>query len=164
MTKTCPACKVEQPISGFYADSRTKDGLTSWCKKCRRVYEINNRDKARANSKRWRENNLDAAHAAERKSRIKKVYGLSLEQYNDIVIKQASACAICGLVPKILVIDHCHGNKKVRGLLCATCNTGIGHLRDDPKLLISALNYLTQGKSPEGFDITVLNNDLAQLK
>lgn len=39
-------------------------------------------------------------------------------------------------------IDHCHKTGKVRGLLCKTCNTGIGHLKDDPNILRSAINYL----------------------
>jgi hypothetical protein len=43
-----------------------------------------------------------------------------------------------------LVIDHCHETEKVRGLLCPTCNAGLGHFRDNPVLLAKAISYLTE--------------------
>ena len=43
---------------------------------------------------------------------------------------------------RIWHVDHCHTTGKFRGHLCPTCNTGIGHLRDDPTLVRNALKYL----------------------
>lgn len=50
-------------------------------------------------------------------------------------------CPIC-LRTRKLVIDHDHETGVVRGLICRTCNTGIGHLMDNPELLLRALDYL----------------------
>jgi hypothetical protein len=41
-----------------------------------------------------------------------------------------------------LVIDHCHSTGDVRGLLCHSCNVGLGFFRDNPKFLESAATYL----------------------
>jgi len=61
---------------------------------------------------------------------IKKKYGLSVEDYLNMVTKQNNRCVICKREPKWgkkLVIDHNHKTGKVRGLLCDLCNmiTGI---------------------------------------
>src|SRR5260370_25798393 len=60
------------------------------------------------------------------------------------------ACDICGeLEPhklkwggrKALAFDHCHKTNRQRGRLCTRCNTGIGFFRDDPRLLLNAIEY-----------------------
>lgn len=51
-------------------------------------------------------------------------------------------CAICRAADERLFVDHCHKTNRFRGLLCHTCNTGIGQLGDDPELLRAAANYL----------------------
>ena len=45
---------------------------------------------------------------------------------------------------KRLYIDHDHETGKVRGLLCLQCNTALGLLKDNPKVLKKALKYLTR--------------------
>lgn len=75
---------------------------------------------------------------------IKSKYGVSCSEYKLMLKQQNGRCAVCKELPgrKKLVIDHDHGSGSVRGLLCRTCNSGIGLLRDDPKLLHQALAYL----------------------
>ena len=73
------------------------------------------------------------------------LYGVTREFLLDLYEKQKGLCAICNDKPKTsrgLHIDHCHKTKKVRGLLCHGCNVGIGSMKDDPKLLASAISYL----------------------
>jgi hypothetical protein len=48
---------------------------------------------------------------------------------------------VCGS-SEALAIDHCHATKAVRGLLCRACNSGLGHFRDNPALLLTATLYL----------------------
>jgi len=83
-------------------------------------------------------------------------YGISLKEYNAMVESQDGKCAICGVDETLeirgktvrLAVDHCHTTGKVRGLLCAKCNQGIGCLKDDVELLQSAIDYL-RIKQPE---------------
>ena len=71
-------------------------------------------------------------------------YGITVEQYQDILQKQDGICAICKNPPNknALAVDHCHITGKIRGLLCPSCNSGIGKLRDSPEMLRKAIEYL----------------------
>lgn len=64
-------------------------------------------------------------------------------QFNKygVVVEPSDSCAMCGR-EEDLCIDHCHETGKVRGVLCRTCNSGIGMLNDDPDLVEEALTYL----------------------
>jgi hypothetical protein len=57
---------------------------------------------------------------------------------------QTGRCAICLDIKHIdeLYIDHDHETDMVRGLLCCNCNTGIGQLKDSPRILKRAISYL----------------------
>lgn len=78
--------------------------------------------------------------------RLKRMYGITLAQYQDLLNKQDNKCAICAKTPKQegknLAVDHCHKTNKVRGLLCLDCNTAIGRFKEDRKLFERALEYL----------------------
>lgn len=69
-------------------------------------------------------------------------YGISIAEYRAMESAQAGRCAICGSDDERLVIDHCHEQNTVRGLLCGGCNAGIGMLREDPAILAAAITYL----------------------
>lgn len=89
---------------------------------------------------------------------LRRFYGLTLEQFQDMLSIQDGKCGLCGvcfsdnLRP---VVDHnhmcCKGPKScgkcLRGLLCSGCNLGIGHFRDSPERLGLAINYLRRYKS-----------------
>lgn len=79
-----------------------------------------------------------------RASRLKQKYGLSVAEYDAMLAAQDGRCAICKCEPtdRRLAVDHCHDTNKVRGLLCFTCNTGIGKFRHNKKLLQAAIDYL----------------------
>lgn len=81
------------------------------------------------------------------KSKRLKKFGLSLNNYNQMYVNQNGLCAICKGNPKgyaTLSIDHNHLTGKVRGLLCITCNSGIGFFKDNIDFLKKALDYLTK--------------------
>jgi hypothetical protein len=105
-------------------------------------YNSNNREKYRDNSKRFYKNNKDYY----REWRMRHSYGFSIDEYNNMFKMQNGCCAICKThqseLKKSLSVDHCHKTGKVRGLLCDSCNRGIGLLKDDPKILQIALEYL----------------------
>lgn len=71
-------------------------------------------------------------------------YGITREEYFALKEAQHGCCAICGREPKTrrLAVDHDHATGKVRGLLCAACNMGLGAYRDDIAMLRRAIAYL----------------------
>jgi len=85
--------------------------------------------------------------------RYKTAYGITLEEYNRLLLSQQGVCGICFLPevflnkegqPKHLVVDHDHHTNKVRGLLCHTCNLLLGYCKDNKVLLANAIKYLTK--------------------
>jgi len=114
------------------------------------------REAYKARAKRYRQMNYQLVMEKQRaRSRIPEVkenrrlgaYGLTREDYQVLLIKQDNSCAICRRsfdhMPKQHIhIDHDHGSKRVRGILCHYCNLGIGNFKDDPQLLIKASEYL----------------------
>lgn len=75
-----------------------------------------------------------------------KFYGITRDIYNQMLVNQDFKCAICGThqsnLKKQLHIDHCHNTKKVRGLLCQKCNSGLGFFKDSVDSLQNAITYL----------------------
>lgn len=71
-------------------------------------------------------------------------HGLEHWEFRDLVERQAGRCAICGKTPTAtsLHIDHDHATGRVRGLLCISCNTGLGKLGDSEEALMRAIDYL----------------------
>jgi hypothetical protein len=70
--------------------------------------------------------------------------GWTVELYNKALEEQSNSCAICK-APFIRTpaADHKHTQPPVpRGLLCSTCNTGIGLLRDSYEICEAAAAYL----------------------
>lgn len=87
-----------------------------------------------------------ADHA--RRANLKK-YGITEDQYGEMLREQDGRCAICreqpdgvGKTGKVLHVDHDHKTGAVRGLLCRDCNPALGAFRDSPELLRRAAEYL----------------------
>lgn len=79
-----------------------------------------------------------------------KKYGLTIEEYETLFAKQGYRCAICRKVPtpqQRMCVDHCHETQVVRGILCTSCNRGVGLLGDDPASVKRALEYLVGATS-----------------
>jgi hypothetical protein len=83
---------------------------------------------------------------------LKKRYGITLEQYNEMAAAQRGKCAICGLDPstvedwpphhRVLHVDHDHTTGAIRSLLCNHCNRAVGFLRDDASLAEKVRDYI----------------------
>jgi hypothetical protein len=122
------------------------------------------REKNRLKNIEWRKNNPERYRKAvanwrlrnpeyESSFKLKFRYGITPEQYAEMLMTQNNRCAICGNkesaininTNKIqkLAVDHCHTTGKVRGLLCQDCNRGIGKFHDDVSRLKKAIEYLT---------------------
>ena len=63
-----------------------------------------------------------------REAHLKRRYGLSEQQFNDLLTQQGGGCKICGTVvsKKSLHVDHDHHTGAIRGILCVRCNMGLG--------------------------------------
>lgn len=129
----CSVCKFEMPKENFVKDaSKTMRGGYSYtCLPCQREHSAN-MDKKRS----WKDR---------RNSYLKRKFGISLSEYEDMLVKQSGVCAICGKpeqTDRSLAVDHCHETGFVRGLLCVKCNTGMGNLGDNVEILQKAIDYL----------------------
>jgi hypothetical protein len=78
---------------------------------------------------------------------VKRNYGITLEQYDEMLAKQRGLCYICQQAPpegKNLSVDHNHTTGEVRKLLCGNCNRGLGLFKERPELLLKAVEYLKE--------------------
>lgn len=106
------------------------------CKPCYRKRTKAYRDRVKDKEKVW-----------SRRASLKR-YGLTPEQYEEMLEAQGGVCTICGGAPgpvgpaSVLVVDHDHETNLVRGLLCANCNSGLGYMQDNPAILERAAEYL----------------------
>lgn len=107
--------------------------------------------------KRWRDKNPTYTSPNAAKNRyntidklLQKRYGITQEQYSQMLVAQDSRCKICaapnGTHGRRLAIDHCHTTGEIRGLLCMNCNQGLGKFKDDLQLLDKAKDYLSAFK------------------
>jgi nitrate reductase cytochrome c-type subunit len=78
----------------------------------------------------------------------KKDFGISIEEYEVMYIKQNGLCLICKQeeTNRRLSVDHCHETGVVRGLLCGNCNRGLGLFKDNENSLFRALDYIKSYK------------------
>lgn len=127
-----------------------KSGTRGRCNPCRAAWERARRladlDRHKAAEKIRRDKYRATAKykTVERAGHVRSTYGLSLEEYEGIVRDQGGLCALCGDRPATHV-DHEHKTGHVRGVLCLTCNSGLGQLRDSPDLLRRAATYIENG-------------------
>lgn len=143
--KKCPVCRELLPIAQFPTFT-TKSGRVKSkmrCTTCNSSSEKSYYAKLKIENPEEYKSILDGR-------RIRSRYGITPEQREEMRIRQNFRCAICGK-DRPLHIDHCHSTNRVRGLLCGTCNRGIGMLNDDPEILAKAIVYIneTKTRSPE---------------
>lgn len=114
--KRCSCCGETKDYSSFFNHKGTRDRLQTQCKSCQ------------ANNQR------------------KRLYGITNQEFQALVEDQDFECAICCEELDIAggnhAVDHNHTTGKVRGILCRSCNHGIGKLKDSPAILLKATEYL----------------------
>ncbi len=141
-TKRCSKCGEIKEKKGFCLDRSTKDGRHTQCKSCRTEY--NKSPAARASKASYDKTEKGKSNYIRRD--LKRNYGMTLEQFNNLLWDQGTGCAVCGSKdPKgqgRFHVDHCHTTGRVRGLLCHHCNLGIGNLKDSIEILDKAKAYL----------------------
>jgi len=119
-------------------------GLNHYQKYGRKWY-LKNKESELVRAKKSYKKNRPKRLVQQRKSMLIYRYGITEEDYNQMLKSQSGRCGICGDLPKTnrkLDVDHCHKENKVRGLLCNSCNQGIGYLKDSIDILKRAIKYL----------------------
>lgn len=86
-----------------------------------------------------------------RDRRLRVKYGITQADYLVMYAAQEGKCAVCERDFELLCVDHCHDTGKVRGLLCHSCNSSLGHLRDDSYSAVNAARYLLRAGPREAF-------------
>lgn len=149
MSKACTKCKVVKEDCNFYKCSLVKSGLSPSCKACSseysKSYRAANRERVRNNISTWVKSNPEKCSERARRATLKRRYGMSVADYDLILKDQEGMCKICG-ESKRLYIDHCHDSGIVRGLLCASCNIGVGHLEKSGDFVQKALDYIKNSR------------------
>jgi hypothetical protein len=84
---------------------------------------------------------------------LKRSFGITPEQYNEMLEAQGCKCAVCNsecIRYDKLSVDHDHVTQKVRGLLCHRCNTALGLLQDNPEIISNLLEYILRHNEKVG--------------
>lgn len=137
--KKCGTCKVVKALDSFYNRAKgSKDGKWSRCKPCDSIARV-----------KWATDNPERHKYSLRNRALKKKYGITIEDYDKMKEDQQGCCAICNsdetntaYNTNTFCVDHDHKTGEVRGLLCDSCNRGLGFLQDDPDILLNAVDYL----------------------
>jgi hypothetical protein len=130
-SKTCTKCGIKKPLLEFHKQADGKLGRRGDCAECSCIQKkkLHAKDPLKA-----------------RNANLKRYYGITLDDYLEILEAQNGRCAICGTdTPSgkgVFHVDHCHNSGQVRGLLCHSCNVGLGHFKDQESLLLKATLYL----------------------
>ena len=131
--KECKGCDTTKSKKDFNKHKNKPDGLQTQCREC-----------IKKATKKWEKNNPEK----NRKRKLMSNYGITTEQYNEMLEAQNNGCKICGSTDprnksyRYLCVDHCHHTGLVRGLLCDYCNVGLGRFEDDIDRLKKAVQYL----------------------
>jgi hypothetical protein len=128
-TKICYLCEQEKNYEEFSSNKSRRDGLQTYCKQC--------------------------GFDKQTEWYYKRKHGISLDERDRLLQAQGYMCLICknpisfkknkgrGLnTGNEAVVDHCHSSKKIRGILCGHCNTGLGAFKDNVNSLYYAIEYL----------------------
>ena len=124
--RTCPDCGERKPAYEFAAKVRASDGLHTYCRPC---------NSARSTA------SAERLYGSVRNLKLRARYGLMVERVDAMIAAQDGLCAICRTKAPAHV-DHDHATGEVRGILCFTCNVGLGNLRDDLRVIHNAALYL----------------------
>lgn len=71
-----------------------------------------------------------------------KKYGLTVSDYDRMILQQNHTCIICLNNGVRLIVDHNHHTGNVRSLLCANCNSLLGFAQESIPILHRAIAYL----------------------
>lgn len=152
--KKCLKCGIEKPLSEYHKDKTRATGLRERCKDCRckhpkiffknciacgDLFQVSGFKKSRK-------------YCGDVCQRVHLRYGIDEYKLEDLLLRSNYKCSICGQdevnidkrTGKVydLSIDHNHTTGVVRGVLCTSCNAGLGYFKDNIDTLKKAIKYI----------------------
>lgn len=127
VTRLCPDCQTEKPLTEFVRNRSTPSGYGGYCRPCHNV-----RGSA----------SVKKNHGTTRHYHLTQRYGIGEAEVQEMVEEQGGMCLICQRPLDSVHVDHDHNTGAIRGILCFTCNVGLGNFKDDPWRLERAAEYL----------------------
>ena len=140
-TKTCRMCNQVLSLNKF--GRRSDCGKWSYRNECKKCIS----EKQRQYRKNRGMSKTDKERRYEKNRQLKYKFGITLDEYEMILVQQGGGCAICGRTNRDnqqLSVDHDHKTGEIRGLLCTPCNLILGHTDDSPDRLRQMICYLTK--------------------
>lgn len=143
MIKICACCKQSLDSIHFHNKKEAKDGLQSYCKKCKTI------------RRQIRRSHTPDCKIKNKSYYLKSTYGITQLDFDLLYKNQNSQCKICNDSISNIIgntksrkahVDHDHLTGKVRGLLCTKCNTLLGMANDSIPILKEAIKYLERGQ------------------
>ena len=158
--KKCRGCGEIKSTAEFHRSGYTKkDGTQSISTKCKlcnnkkcRLYHYRNREILLPKIREYARKHKDVRTVQNKQHRVWRDYGLTLEDLQQMILTQNNKCAICfrefdhGQRKAWVNIDHDHSTGKVHGLLCWSCNAGLGSFQDNTTNLMKAIEYLNKNQ------------------
>jgi len=141
----CRTCS--EPLTEENTYKNYKKSYDYECKPCKRDRNKLNREKRGEGWLNYRREDNRKRVKEKRCFHLRKTYGITLKEWERIFKEQGYKCKICQTQEKPSMgwhTDHNHSTGKVRGILCHSCNTGLGKFRDDIKILEAAVSYLEE--------------------
>lgn len=128
--KLCSACGQTKPLEQFHRQPSGKYGRHSYCADC--ACEKQRESRVR-----------NYTPEQKRKWTLKTRYGLTVEEYDGMLMAQGGLCAICRTEPTRPCVDHAHDTGQVRSILCHRCNIGLPYVEDE-SFRAAAMAYLAE--------------------
>ena len=134
--RKCRSCgETKNLLADFYLSRKDPTLLSSYSYECK----ICTKERVTRNHKK--------DPSKKRNQALKRMYSITQEDYDKLLIEQNNCCSICGTDKpggrhNYFNVDHCHDTGKVRGLLCKSCNIALGEFKDNVDTLQKAVLYL----------------------
>jgi hypothetical protein len=123
--KFCRSCGLWKEFSEFNKSKRRKDGCFFYCRECQCKKARDRYNEQRKDPEWYR-----LEQQKERDRHLRRTFGITSEDFNQMLEKQSGGCAICLITEcksgVAFAVDHCHTTGAIRGLLCRDCNTSLG--------------------------------------
>lgn len=126
LSKICAKCGQTKLLTEYHSKKDGKLKRQSVCKPCKRNYQRKTEQTESYKLRRKIRQNLPKRVAIKREYDLKRRFGITSNDYNNMLVNQNYSCALCtkstSEFTKRLAVDHNHSTGKIRGLLCFYCN------------------------------------------